>query len=72
MARECPDSLNGPTVKDSDTYAPALAAQNEKPALATNSAPVCTEQDKLDEPGSIACVMHKPRRPPIQTGMLRW
>lgn len=54
MARECADSLNGPTVKDSDTYVPAIAAQDQKPALATHSAQAVTEQEKPDQPGSSA------------------
>lgn len=40
---------------------PALAAQDQKPALATHSAPVVTEQEKPDQPGSLA--FGKPRDP---------
>lgn len=55
------DSLNGPTVKYNHTYVPALAAQDQKPALATHSAPAVTEQEKPDQPGSLAS--GKPRDP---------
>jgi len=42
-------------------HVPALAAQDHKPALATHSAPVVTEQEKPDQPGSLA--FGKPRDP---------
>ena len=42
-------------------HVPALAAQDQKPALATHSAPADTEQEKPDQPGSLA--FGKPRGP---------
>lgn len=42
-------------------HVPALAAQDQKPVLATHSAPVVTEQEKPDQPGSLAS--GKPRDP---------
>ena len=48
---------------------PALATQDQKPALATHSAPVVTEQEKPDQPGSLTSAKPRDtRRPPSKPG----
>ncbi|WLG29625.1 hypothetical protein [Pseudomonas lurida] len=50
-------------------HVPALAAQNQKPALATHSAPAVIEQEKPDEPGSLTSAKPRDtRRPPSKPG----